>query len=343
MIDHLIVLFLFVQLLAERAQAGYRGDSNGRALAVFAVIDGQLDRAFFFSLREAVEDRGCYDLLPGRAGDRGAEDVIRLIAADVGQGARRRDCDVIAFVHAQSLAEDADRLFVFEIAQGPDAGAAHMRIFRQTIGFDQGRPRGGAADLTQARGGGHTHAVKTVAQQNLAQRIDSFGALEDAQLSCGARAIHRLVGARQLEDQLLLRFLEAHDFEDTMAFIEEDHSRPRFAGEVEILLGFFDDDPVARAPLRLGAFAGFDRYDLDLGEEAEYASPVFSPLNLFDREHQQVLFSPPIVSDFQFRVAGPVEPLVEEPVKVLSRSLFDGDFEIVSLGVPEFVLVQVVR
>src|SRR5262249_58285490 len=102
----------------------------------------------------AVEGGGGYDLLPGRAGDRGAEDVIRLIAADVGQGARRRDGDVIAFVHAQSLAEDADRLFVFEVAQGPDAGAAHMRIFRQAVGFDQGRPRGGAADLAQAHGGG---------------------------------------------------------------------------------------------------------------------------------------------------------------------------------------------
>ena len=57
-----------------------------------------------------------------------------------------------------------------------------------------------------------------------------------------------------------------------MAFIEEDHSRPRFAGEVEILLGFFDDDPVARAPLRLGHFAGFDRYDLDLG--GEFCTPI---------------------------------------------------------------------
>src|SRR4029450_4083892 len=135
-------------------------------------------------------------------------------------------------------------------------------------------PRAAPPDPAQPRGGGHSHAVKTVAQQNLAQRIDSFGAFEDAQLSCGARAIHRLVGARQLEDQLLRRFLEAHDFEDTMAFIEEDHSRPRFAGEVEILLGFFDDDPVARAPLRLGAFAGFGRYDLYFGGEAEYARPV---------------------------------------------------------------------
>ena len=37
-----------------------------------------------------------------------------------------------------------------------------------------------------------------------------------------------------------------------MAFVEKDHSRPRFAGEVEILLGFFDDDPIARAPLGVG-------------------------------------------------------------------------------------------
>src|SRR5215470_6530520 len=303
MIDHLVdlvVLFLFVQLFAERAQAGYRGDSDGRALAVFAVIDGQLDGAFLFGLREAVEDRGGDDFLPGRAGDRGAEDVIRLIAADVGQGARRRDGDVIAFVHAQSLAEDADRLFVFEIAQGPDAGAAHMRIFRQAVCFDQGRPRAGRAGLAQADGSGHSHAVKIVAQQNLAQRIDSFLPLEDAQLSCGARAIHRLAGARQLEDQLLSRFLEAHDFEDAMAFIEEDHSRPRFAGEVEILLGFFDDDSVARAPLRLGPFAEFDRYDLDLGGEAEDASPVFRALNLLDRDLQQVLFAPPFINHFQF-------------------------------------------
>src|SRR5262245_60402369 len=143
MIDHAIIFLFFIQLFAERAQAGYRGDSDGGALAVFAVIDGQLDGAFLFGLGEAVEDRGGYDLLPGRAGDRGAEDVIRLIAADVGQGARRRDGDVIAFVLAESLAEQVDGLFVFEIAQGPDTGAANMRIFRQAVCFDQGRPRAG--------------------------------------------------------------------------------------------------------------------------------------------------------------------------------------------------------
>ena len=41
-----------------------------------------------------------------------------------------------------------------------------------------------------------------------------------------------------------------------MAFVEEDHPRLRFAGEVEILLGFFDNDSIIRAPLGLGHIAG---------------------------------------------------------------------------------------
>src|SRR5262245_9149292 len=97
MIDHLIVLLLFVQLLAERAQTGYRRDAYRRSLAVFAVVDGQTDGAFLRGLREAVKDRGGYDLLPGRAGDRSAEEGERFIAAEVGHGARRRDGHAIAF------------------------------------------------------------------------------------------------------------------------------------------------------------------------------------------------------------------------------------------------------
>src|SRR5262245_65900617 len=99
-----------------------------------------------------------------------------------------------------------------------------------------------------------------------------------------------------------------------MAFVEEDHARPRFAGEVEILLGFFDDDPIARAPFGFGHIAGFGRYDLDVGGEAKDSRPVFSPLNSFDREFQQVLFAPPFVSDTQFGVTWAVEPLVDEPM-----------------------------
>src|SRR5215813_4839217 len=44
-LDHLIVLLLFIQLFAERAQTAYRRDADRRALAVFAVIDGQADGA----------------------------------------------------------------------------------------------------------------------------------------------------------------------------------------------------------------------------------------------------------------------------------------------------------
>ncbi|MCG3160036.1 MAG: hypothetical protein JMDDDDMK_01068 [Acidobacteria bacterium] len=84
MIYHLIVFLLLVQLFAERAQTAYRRDADRRSLAVSAVIDGHLNGAFLFGLREAVKNRGGYDLLPGCAGNRGAEYIIRFVAADAG-------------------------------------------------------------------------------------------------------------------------------------------------------------------------------------------------------------------------------------------------------------------
>ncbi|MCG3160035.1 MAG: hypothetical protein JMDDDDMK_01067 [Acidobacteria bacterium] len=42
-------------------------------------------------------------------------------------------------------------------------------------------------------------------------------------------------------------------------------------------------------------------------------------------------------------MARAVKPLIEEPVQIPPRRLFNRGFEIVGLGVPEFVLVQVMR
>ena len=91
---------------------------------------------------------------------------------------------------------------------------------------------------------------------------------------------------------------------------------------------------------------GFERDNFDFDGKAKgfrHVVFVVSFLYLLDAQAQRFLFALPFVFNFQFRIAGAMNPLLKKPVQILAGDFFNRSFQIAGFGNAKREFTEVAR
>ena len=128
----------------------------------------------------------------------------------------------------------------------------------------------------------------------------------------------------KLKPVLLLRLRKVHFLQQTVSLVSNDHQWGRIRGEGERLLRMFNPYLVQHLRPRRGHF--------DPEREAEDSCETVHRLLLPDFEMEQAGIVIPFLRHFQDGESCLIQPLIEEPVEILSRSILQRELQLVRLG-----------
>src|SRR5436309_1496291 len=250
----------------------------------------------------------------------------RLLVVGLCEREGRRVHRVIPAVVPVRLGKGLERDFISpEITEGAVHAPAHPTVF--VLRPAQERvSRGRRPDLPEGHGRLASDPPEFVFLEDVLEALDCLGVsgqLAEIPARFDPRPDRHRV--RELPQQLVPRLLECHLLQERVVGVEQDRPRASRRVEPEDLVRLLDANRFPLGPIRPREFHG--------GRYLEQRHRVLDLLRLLRPQFDLLRRFVPRPGEFELRVAGVVEPLVEEDVEVPSGRLFDRLLEIVRLDV----------